>query len=383
MGAGVSAMIEERVLISGIGSSVIGRRLHRDPWSLTVEAALLAVEDAGLSVDEIDGLSTYPGAIGSTPGITGAGVDDVRSLLGLKLRWHTGGMEVPGQLGSVANAVLAVGSGLANHVLCFRTVWESSAQDQRGGRSEVMRGGLARESKQWTDPYGAGYPTYGGLMMQRYLYESGATRKQIAQIAVVARAHAAHNPSAAYREPLSVDEYLESRMISDPLCLYDCDVPIDGSIAVVISRSDSDAIVHDRAVKIHALGTASGFEECAEMMWARTTLTPSDVDVAELYDGFSILAVRWLEALGLCPRNGTGQFIEGGHRISLGGDLPLNTGGGQLSGGRMHGYGALLEACQQLRGVAESRQVNPWPGVVCVSSGSETFTSCLLLGAPQ
>ena len=180
-----------------------------------------------------------------------------------------------------------------------------------------------------------------------------------------------------------MDEYLESRMISDPLCLYDCDVPIDGSIAVVISRSDSDAIVPDRAVTIHALGTASGFEECAEMMWARTTLRPSDVDVAELYDGFSILAVRWLEALSLCPRNGAGQFIEGGHRISLGGDLPLNTGGGQLSGGRMHGYGALLEACQQLRGVAESRQVNPRPEVVCVSSGSETFTSCLLLGAPQ
>jgi acetyl-CoA acetyltransferase len=376
-------MIEDRTVISGIGSSEVGRRLHRDPWALTADSALAAIEDAGLSVEEIDGLSTYPGAVGSTPGITGAGVDDVRALLGLRLKWHTGGMEVPGQLGSIANAVLAVGSGLVNHVLCFRTVWESSAQDQIGSRSQVMRSGLVREGKQWTEPYGAGYPTYGGLMMQRYMYESGATREQLAQIAVVARANAAHNPYAAYREPMSVEEYLEARMISDPLCLYDCDVPIDGSIAVVVSRSDSQAIRKDGAIRIHAMGTASGFDASSEMMWSRTSLQPSDVDVAELYDGFSILVIRWLEALMLCPRNEGGRFIEGGHRIALDGDLPLNTGGGQLSGGRLHGYGAFYEACLQLRDCAEGRQVTPRPAVAVVSSGSETFTSCLLLGAPQ
>jgi acetyl-CoA acetyltransferase len=108
-------------------------------------------------------------------------------------------------------------------------------------------------------------------------------------------------------------------------------------------------------------------------------LQPADVDVAELYDGFSILAVRWLEALGLCPRFEGGNFIDGGRRISLDGDLPLNTGGGQLSGGRLHGYGALHEACVQLRGSAAGRQVQPRPEVVAVSSGAEHFTSCLLL----
>jgi acetyl-CoA acetyltransferase len=115
------------------------------------------------------------------------------------------------------------------------------------------------------------------------------------------------------------------------------------------------------------------------MMWSRTSLQPSDVKMAELYDGFSILAILWMEALGLCPRHGAGCFIEGGERISLGGDLPLNTGGGQLSGGRMHGYGGLHQACLQLRGLAEVRQITPRPDVAVVSSGTESFSSSLLL----
>src|SRR5690349_94374 len=115
----------------------MGRRLHRDPWALTADATLAAIADAGLTPADIDGVSTYPGALWSTPGITGAGTDDVRAMLGLKLRWHTGGGELPGQLGSVVNAAMAVGSGLAEHVLCFRTVWESTAQEQIGSRSAV------------------------------------------------------------------------------------------------------------------------------------------------------------------------------------------------------------------------------------------------------
>jgi acetyl-CoA acetyltransferase len=376
---GFHPVIEESAVISGIGSSKIGRRLHLDPWRLTVDAALSAIDDAGLSVEDIDGLSTYPGASGSTPGITGAGVDDVRALLGLRLRWYTGGSEVPGQLGSVINAVLAVGSGLANHVLCFRTVWESTAQEQLGGRSTTMRSGIGRERNQWTDPYGAGYSSYGGLLTRRYFHDSGATRDQLGQIAVVARANAAGNPSAAYRDPLSLDDYLAARMISDPLCIYDCDVPIDGSIAAVISRADSPAVDRRQAITIQAMGSASGFEASADMLWSRTSMRPADVDVAQLYDGFSVLAIRWLEALRLCPHLEGGLFVEGGRRISLGGDLPLNTGGGQLSGGRLHGYGGFHEACLQLRGAATGRQVDPRPEVAIVSSGAEHFTSCLLL----
>ena len=372
-------MMEDQVLISGLGASDVGRRLGRDPWSLTADACLAAIADAGLTPDQIDGIATYPGATGSTPGISGAGVEDVRSMLGLKTRWHTGGSELPGQLGSVINAMLAVAGGLANHVLCFRTVWESTAQAELGGRSATMRSGVVREMSQWIDPYGGGYSTYGALQMQRYMHESGATREQIGQIAVVARAHAALNPRAAYRTPMSLDDYLEARMISDPLCLYDCDVPVDGSIAFVVSRADSPDIDPPRAIKVEAIGSAAGFQACADMMWSRTSLTASDVGLAELYDGFSILAVIWLEALGLCPKLKAGEFLEGGERIGLTGQLPMNTGGGQLSGGRLHGYGQLHQACLQLRGEANASQIAHRPEVAVVSSGAATFTSCMLL----
>jgi acetyl-CoA acetyltransferase len=371
--------IEDSAVISGVGVSDVGRRLGRDPWALTIDAALAAIADAGLAPADIDGIATYPGATGSTPGITGAGVEDVRMLLGIKTRWHSGGSELPGQLGSVINAVLAVAGGLAEHVLCFRTVWESTAQAQLGGRSETMRSGVVREMNQWIEPYGGGYPTYGALRMQRYMHESGATREQLGQIAVVSRANAALSPHAAYREPMTLDDYLGARMISDPMCLYDCDVPVDGSVAFVISRADSEAIKADRAVRIEALGSAAGLDACAGMMWSRTHLRPQDVELAELYDGFSILTVLWLEALGLCPRHGAGKFLEGGERISRDGPLPLNTGGGQLSGGRLHGYGHLRQACLQLRGEAGAGQVARQPRTALVSSGTETFTSCLLL----
>ena len=330
------------------------------------------------SARDIDGLSTYPGASGSTPGISGAGIDDVRTMLGLHLRWQAGGSELAGQLGSIANAVLAVAGGLATHVLCFRSVWESTAQDETGSRSSIVARSK-RPEVQWGKPYGVGYATYGALSMQRYMYESGATREQFAQLAVVSRANAAGNPAAVYREPMMVDDYLGARMISDPLCLFDCDVPVDGAVAVVVSRADSAAVDRRRALGIEAVGTASGWQASADMLWSRTDLKPSDVDVAEIYDGFTIYAVRWLEALGLTPRNETGPFIEGGRRIALDGEVPISTGGGQLSAGRLHGYGGLLEACIQLRQQGGARQVPGRPEVAAVTSGAESFTSCLLL----
>ena len=372
-------MIEMNCVVSGIGASQIGRRLNVDPWKLTADAALAAIADAGLTPEDIDGISTYPGVIGSTPGITGAGVDEVRTLLGLKTRWQTGGIETAGQLGSIVNAAMAVACGVANHVLCFRTVWESTAQSKLGGRPVALGQSIQREMNQWSQPYGFGYSTYGALLTQRYMYESGITREQLGQIAVVTRAHAALNPAAVYRTPLTLDEYLDARMISTPVCLYDCDVPVDGSLAFVISRADSKGVDQTKAVKIEAMGSAAGIVECSNMMWSSTRLTPNDVNVAQLYDGFSILAILWLEAMGLSPKNGAGKFIEGGDRISLGGEMPLNTGGGQLSGGRMHGYGQLHEACVQLRGLGEARQVKPTPNVAVVGVGAANLTSCLLL----
>src|SRR5215470_5062530 len=132
-------IIERRVCISGVGQSDIGRRLFRDPLELTLDGCLAAIEHAGLATADIDGLSTYPGPMGTPPGFSGAGAYDVINALRLKCGWYGSGLETSGQLGSVVNACLAVAAGLATHVLCFRSVWEGSAQGDKG-RAAVMPG---------------------------------------------------------------------------------------------------------------------------------------------------------------------------------------------------------------------------------------------------
>ena len=136
-------IIERRACISGVGQSDVGRRLYRDPMELTLDACLAAIEHAGLTTRDIDGLSTYPGPMAQPAGFSGAGAYDVIDALRLDCGWYGSGLETSGQLGSVINACLAVASGLANHVLCFRSVWEGSAQGKEG-RSAVMPGGGRR-----------------------------------------------------------------------------------------------------------------------------------------------------------------------------------------------------------------------------------------------
>jgi acetyl-CoA acetyltransferase len=186
-------------------------------------------------------------------------------------------------------------------------------------------------------------------------------------------------------------------MISTPLCLYDCDVPVDGSTAVVVSAAETASDLRQPAVRVEAVGTAlhgrpswdqfddlttMAARDAARMMWRRTDLRPADVDVAELYDGFSFLALAWLEALGFCGRGEGGPFVEDGRRIALDGELPLNTQGGQLSGGRLHGYGFLHEAVLQLRGQGGARQVPGAPEVAVAAAGGGPLGACLLLARP-
>jgi len=371
-----------RAAVTGVGISQVGRRLGRDPWELTADAALAAIADAGLTTREIDGVSTYPGGSFAVAGFTGAGAWDVRNILGLDLRWINGATEIAGQIGSIVNAVIAVSAGIVDHVLCFRSVWESTAQAQKG-RAAALLGTTSQPmftpEREFTVPFGIGNVCHGALLAQRYFHEYSATREQLAQVALVARANAAENPHAVYRSPLSLDDYLGSRIISQPLCLYDCDVPADGTIAVVVSRREAACDCAKEPIEVAAVGSAPGMERSGEMMWSMTDLEPEDVDIAEVYDGWSILTLLWLEALGLCERGEAAAFVEGGKRISRPGELPLNTGGGQLSAGRLHGYVQIHEACLQLRGEAGTRQVTPRPAVAAVSTGSNHFTGCLLL----
>jgi acetyl-CoA acetyltransferase len=403
----MSRIGERAAAISGVGQSQIGRRLYRPALDLTVEAVLRAIEDAGLTRDDIDGVATYPGNLDVPPGFSGVGVSEVQDALRLELRWFAGGLESPGQLGSVVNAALAVAAGLANHVVCFRTVTEASAQGDKGRSSVTVGGGGGGGGRgvrmggfmQWKLPFGApSAANWIGMMAMRHFHEFGTTREQLAQIALNARRNAALNPHAIYTEPMTLDDYLAARMISEPLCLYDCDVPADGSTAVIVSRADAAPDLRRRPVGIEAVGTAirgrpswdqwddlttMASRDAAAMLWDRTDLTPADVDIAELYDGFSFIALAWLEALGFCGHGEGGPFVEGGTRIARDGELPLNTHGGQLSGGRLHGYGFLHEACVQLWGEAGARQVRGDPQVAVAAAGGGPLAGCLLLTAPR
>jgi acetyl-CoA acetyltransferase/uncharacterized OB-fold protein len=389
---------EHKAVLSGIGRSKLGRRLMIDPLSLAVDACLAAVADAGLTLDEIDGLSTYPGM--AAGGMGEGGVSAVEEALRIRPTWFNGGMEVPGPGGAVIAAALAVAAGLCRHVLCFRTVWESTyaALGLRAAAAGGGEGGGARRVSgamhEWRAPFGAmSAANWIGMNANQYLHRFGASRELLGLIALNGRANAARNPLAIYRDPMTMDDYMGARPITSPFGLYDCDVPCDGSIAVVVSDASVARDLPKSAVRIEAVGTQileriSWDQDTvthepqvlgqAAHLWTRTDLGPADVDVALLYDGFTFNAVSWIEALGFCGIGEAQDWMDGGRRIALGGDLPLNPHGGQLSEGRTHGFGFIHEAVLQLRHEADGRQVRGAKTAV-VSTGGGTPSGVLLL----
>jgi acetyl-CoA acetyltransferase/uncharacterized OB-fold protein len=381
---------EDKVAISGIGMSQIGRRLMRPALSLTVDACERAIADAGLAFEDIDGLSTYPGAGMSGPFGEG-GVSALEAALGLRPAWYNGGLDTFGPGGSVIAAMLAVAGGLARHVLCFRTLWEAThAELVRGGRISPPGGPVAG----WIAPFGATSAAHTLAMnAQRHFHRYGTTRETLGWIALNQRANAALNPTAIYRDPLTMEDYLGARMITTPFGLYDCDVPCDGAVAVIVSAVDAARDLAKPPVLVEAVGTqiieridwdSSTLTHEPQVLgqaahlWSRTGLRPGDVDVAELYDGFTFNCLSWIEALGFCGIGEARDFLDGGKNIAAGGVLPLNTHGGQLSHGRTHGMGLVHEAIVQLRGEGGPRQV-PGARVAVVSSGGLTPSGVLLL----
>jgi acetyl-CoA acetyltransferase/uncharacterized OB-fold protein len=381
---------EHRAVLSGIGRSAIGRRLMVDPLALAVDACLDAIADAGLTIDDIDGLSTYPGPVGM--GMSEGGVTAVEEALRIRPTWINGGGELPGPGGSVIAAMLAVAAGLCRHVLCFRTVWESTFATLRlgGGPGGRVSGSI----HEWRAPFGAmSAANWIGMNANQYLHRYGASREMLGWIAINGRNGAARNPAAIYRDPMTMDDYLAARPITTPFGLYDCDVPCDASIAVVVSDASVADDLPRPAVRVEAVGTQiteriSWDQDTithepqvigqSAHLWTRTDLRPADVDLALVYDGFTFNAITWLEALGFCGFGEAQDWLDGGRRIALDGDLPVNPHGGQLSEGRTHGFGFLYEAVTQLRHDAGDRQVTDAETAV-VTSGGGTPSGVLLL----
>lgn len=388
-----------KAVLTGAGKSQVGRRLGRTGLDLTLEAVLRAIEDAGLTVDDIDGIASYPGPGVPDAGFSGATIQEVRNALGLRCRWYISAMETAGQIGPAMEACMAVALGLANHVVVYRSVWESTAAQQAGGgrASVLFGGGKLPAHLEWMAPFGAlSAANWLGMPAQRYMHDFGLTREHLGRIAINARHNAGLNPDAIYREPMSMDDYLNSRMISEPLCLYDCDIPCDGATAVIVSRRAAANGLPRHPLTVESVGpgmferatwdqradiTTMAAHDSAATLWENTALTPADVDMAQLYDGFSFLTVMWLEALGFCGHGEVADFLGDGERISMTGSLPINTSGGQLSGGRLHGMGFLHEACVQMWGDGGERQVPKTPEVVAVGVGGGPVAGSMLLSS--
>jgi acetyl-CoA acetyltransferase len=379
----VTEKFERRVIVSGLGLSETGRHLTRHGLDLALDAALAAIEDAGLQRSDVDGLASMP--FGDRP------PEELVDALGLELNWM-GGANAGAQLGVIMNAAMAIASGLCRHVLVYRSVAEL------GGMLGSASGALPDPSGpwEWHVPFHE-YSAVNLMAMQarRHMHDYGTSKEQLGWVALTCRRHAALNDRAVMRTPMTMADYLDAPMISDPLGRFDCDLPIDGAVGIVLSSADTAPDCPHPVVRLEAVGCANhdthGWEprldfpamaakDAAAQMWSRTDLQAADVDVAELYDGFSILTLSWLEALGFCGEGEAGPFVDGGQRIGLGGALPLNTYGGQLSAGRLHGFWLFHEAVLQLRGQAGRRQV-PGAQVAVTSAGGGFRCGCILLTA--
>ena len=391
---------EKDAIISGLGISRIGRRTGIPGLELTLEAARAAIDDAGLTADDVDGVVTF----GDTP------VAEVVHGLGNQAADVGFGFPTGGVLTPVMSALAAVSEKRARHVLVYRTVQMLGGSMTQAPVSaepnplanppiEPRAPGTRRKLKPFEDidqllaAHAYSAANWLAMHCRRHMDLYGTTKEQLGWLAINSRHNAALNPLATFRDPMTMDDYLASRPVSTPFGLFDCDVPIDGSIALIVSHTDFAADCPNRPVKVDAVGGAYGSggwfhrddfpkmasTEAANEMWSRTDLHPSDVDVAELYDGFTFLTFAWLEALGFCADGEAGPFVDQARRIALDGDLPLNTYGGQLSAGRMHGYWLLHEACLQLRGQAGDRQLARRPEVAVAAAGGGPIAGCLLL----
>ena len=372
------------VAIAGVGYSEIGRDVPRTSGALAVDACIQALADGGLTKGDIDGIATYPGGYDSVP------VFFVSESLGItKLNWFEDLFgQMPAGISPVIAAAWAVAEGHCETALAYRSV-------KRHGPPGLGYGGTGRVGgdMQFRAPFGDSLTSqWLAMWARRHMHEFGTTEEQLGTIAVTFRDHATRNPNAAIRDPITLEDYFESRMITTPFRLLDCDYPVDGGGAVVVTSLDRARDLPHPPVgvvdAVFATGPRPDWDQwddlthmasryAAARLWERTELSAKDVDVAEVYDGFSWLALCWLEDLGFCAKGEGGPFIADGN-IALGSTIPTNTHGGSLSGGRLHAISHVIECVQQLRGDAGERQVqDALTGIV--TSGGGTMAGALLL----
>ena len=388
-----------RVGVLGVGYSTIGRRTGLTSRELTVQCAKAAMEDAGMMPTDIDGVCMHGSVAGAVkPGTQIADGMDAGFMLGMSpLNYFNTMPEVtPAFVGAAIHAIAAIRAGLCHTCIALRIIPQrESTSESRAVQSQGVV--HAAGDAQFTAPFGANAPaaSIAGLLTKRHMWQYGTTEEQFGAHVVAQRYHASMNEDAILRTPLTIEDYLNSRYITKPVRLFDCDYPVDSGSAVIFTTEERAHDWKKKPVFVNAMAyssikyatmdlledhTRNSPVHCAETLWSRTDLQPSDVDCAQLYDGFTIITFQWLEALGFCKPGEAGPFIEAGN-TRLGGSLPVNTDGGACNVGRRHGANFCIETVQQLRGgESGARQVpdakvGVWANAVGPFSGAVLMTS--------
>lgn len=380
--------IQDKVAIVGIGHLPFAKDIGRPIGDTAVEAIQLALQDAGLTASDVDGMSMFE--MESTHEVSIA-----RRLGVSNLQWwdkisYGGGASAA----TIMHAAAAIVSGLASVVTCHR----ARNRGAKTARPWAQERELVKDDKALHVPWGLIRPVdVIGMWAHRHMHEFGTTREHFGNVAIAARKHAQRNPYAMMRDrPLDMPTYLAGRVIGYPLTLYDCCLETDGALACVVTSIERARDLAQKPVLVHSVAQASGPNPvhlanynntpsmettsvfCAQQLWARSQLKPQDMDCAQIYDAFTPLVITGLEDYGFCKRGEGGPFTEGG-RIELGGELPVLTSGGGLSEAYVHGFNLILEGVRQIRGTA----VNQVPDckATLVTGASGVATSAIVMRA--
>jgi acetyl-CoA acetyltransferase len=348
------------IAIVGIGKTAQGTLPGATALGLQIAAVKAALDDSGLDKSEIDGLLTQPGTMAPEGAYNYLRLGEA---LGLSLRYG-GSFAMGGAtcLASLQMASHAVSSGAAKAVVC------AFSDTARTGGSKFDR------AAGWGDSWGIwgmfSAAANSAMTARRHMHEFGTQSHQLGEVAIACRRHAALNPDAVMRTPMTMKDYIASRLIVAPLRLYDCCLISDGAAAFIVTTRERASDLRHRPVSIMGAAQAHSPETIGnpnwwyvphqrvamEQIYAQARVGPADIDFAQIYDNFTISVIVWLEQAGFCRTGEGGPFVEDG-RIQLGGDLPVNTAGGNLSESYMQGWLHLVEAVAQLRGGCGARQV--------------------------
>lgn len=365
-------LTRDRVAIVGVGSTGYSRGdTGRSAPSYAYEAAVAAIRDADLTQIDIDGVVSSTGS--GYPNLVPPASIEVVAALGLPtVTYYSEGNPVIG--GAMIDAINALLTGRCRNVLVYHYNYRGPYMSRRAASDPFRRWirGYADDPPE-SAKNAAAYSFWASNYFARY----DARREHLGYLAINSRTNAASNPLAAIREPLTMEEYLEARMIRDPLCMFDMDLPVDGADAFVLTLTERAADRPHTPVLVHTANQGAvgpndedqlpslerhGHDVVVEQLWRDSERTLADVDVAFIYDGFTFIAMSWLEKLGWCGPGEAGSFIEqhwvdDQQRLMIDGRIPVNPSGGMLSEGGTQGAGSVREAVHQLRGDAGSRQV--------------------------